>query len=433
MKTTLLTFLCGITLSTTAQNLYFPPNNSNVWDTIHPSTLGWCQENIDSLYQLLDDENTKAFILLKDGKIVLEKYFDNFTKDSTWYWASAGKTLTAFVVGKAQEEGYLSINDSTSNYLGTGWTDLTPAQEGQITIRHHLEMTTGLDDSKNADCTDDTCLTFKAQAGTRWAYHNAPYTLLQDVVGNATGQSMNIYTFQNVLNPIGAQGLFVKLGHNKTFFSKPRSMARFGLLLLTEGNWDGTAVLSDSNYFNAMVNSSQNLNPAYGYLTWLNGKSTYKIPQSQIDFQGSLIPDAPTDMYAGIGANDQLLKVVPSQNLVFIRMGDAPSSASLVPIKLNNDIWKKINQLDCNATSILQNISISPWQIFPNPFDAKVQIEYSENGDFLIEIFDGKEVQILLDKNLKEIDTENWENDIYFLRVFDGNGWSETRKVFKAR
>ena len=55
--------------------------------------------------------------LLKDGKIVLEKYYDNFTMDSLWYWASAGKTVTSFMTGIAQQEGHLNISDTTSQYL----------------------------------------------------------------------------------------------------------------------------------------------------------------------------------------------------------------------------------------------------------------------------------------------------------------------------
>ncbi|HAT63910.1 MAG TPA: serine hydrolase, partial [Flavobacteriaceae bacterium] len=61
-----------------------------------------------------DANDTKAFILLKDGKIVLEQYFDDFTAESNWYWASAGKTLTATMVGIAQQEGFLDITNPTS-------------------------------------------------------------------------------------------------------------------------------------------------------------------------------------------------------------------------------------------------------------------------------------------------------------------------------
>ncbi|MFN5596947.1 MAG: serine hydrolase, partial [Bacteroidota bacterium] len=87
-----------------AQTTYFPPN-TGTWETTSPQSLGWCDANIDSLYNYLNQKNTKAFIILKDGKIVLEKYFGNFTQDSIWYWASAGKTLTAFTVGLAQQDG----------------------------------------------------------------------------------------------------------------------------------------------------------------------------------------------------------------------------------------------------------------------------------------------------------------------------------------
>ena len=111
-----------------AQTTYFPPN-TGTWETTSPQSLGWCDANIDSLYNYLNQKNTKAFIILKDGKIVLEKYFGNFTQDSIWYWASAGKTLTAFTVGLAQQDGLLKLSDASSKYLGTGWSSLSSARE----------------------------------------------------------------------------------------------------------------------------------------------------------------------------------------------------------------------------------------------------------------------------------------------------------------
>jgi hypothetical protein len=69
MSRLLLFFLAVLLpLKNQAQGLYFPPNNSAVWDTMPPSALGWCQTRIDSLYALLDSNDTKAFVLLKDGK-----------------------------------------------------------------------------------------------------------------------------------------------------------------------------------------------------------------------------------------------------------------------------------------------------------------------------------------------------------------------------
>ena len=79
--------LIVLSFGTKAQSLYFPPINGNEWQTLSPASLGWCEERIDSLYDVLEENNTKAFIVLKDGKIILEKYFGTFQQDSVWYWA----------------------------------------------------------------------------------------------------------------------------------------------------------------------------------------------------------------------------------------------------------------------------------------------------------------------------------------------------------
>jgi hypothetical protein len=154
-----------------AQGIYFPPlSGTAFWDTLSPAALGWCTDKIDSLYDYLNQQDTKGFIVLKDGKIVLEKYFGTFTADSLWYWASAGKTITSFLVGKAQEENFLSLSDTTASYLGAGWTNCTPSKENKIKILNQLTMTSGLDDGvPDNHCTIDTCLNYLADAGTRWA------------------------------------------------------------------------------------------------------------------------------------------------------------------------------------------------------------------------------------------------------------------------
>lgn len=110
-------------------------------------SLGWNAELATSLNTYLETEGTQAFIILKDGKIVMESYFGDFTESSLWYWASAGKTLTAFTVGIARAEGKLSLNDQTADYLGVGWTSTPHEKEQKIRIVDQLRMTTGLDEN----------------------------------------------------------------------------------------------------------------------------------------------------------------------------------------------------------------------------------------------------------------------------------------------
>ena len=362
--------------------LYFPPTTGNTWDTISPSSLNWCPDKIQNLYDYLENTNTKSFMILKDGKIVLEKYFGTYTADSLHVWNSASKTLVGFMTGIAQKEGFLSISDTTSDYLGTGWTSLTAAQEEKITIRHQLSMTTGMDDVTNGDCTDPGCLTYLADAGTRWSYHNAPYTLLNTVISNATGQNFNTYISNKIGSNCGINGLFVTFGYNKVFVSKTRPFARFGLLLLAEGVWDGTPILNDPAYFSEMINSSQSINNSYGYLTWLNGKSNYMLPSLQFSFSGSIAPDAPSDLYAAVGKNGQIINVVPSQNLVMVRMGEGDNT-TLVGTQYNDSIWIRMNDLQCTTglteQDFFQGISISP-----NPNNGEVQIHGLENSDKII-------------------------------------------------
>ena len=140
-------------------------------------------------------------------------------------------------------------------------------------------------------------------------------------------------------------GAWLKTGYNNVYYSNARSMARFGLLLLNKGKWNQTAILNDSTYFNTQVNSSQSLNLSYGYLTWLNGKASYMLPSVQLVFNGMLTPNAPADMFAALGKNDQKVYVVPSQKLVVIRMGESAGNAQLALSSFDNELWGKLKPI----------------------------------------------------------------------------------------
>ncbi len=422
-KMRLLTILCLMLFGKHSfAQLYFPPNGSNAWDSISPVTLGWCPSKIDSLYDLLESENTKAFILLKDGKIVLEKYFNGHTPQSSWYWASAGKGLTALMVGIAQEEDFLNINDTVSNYLGYGWTSCSALNEERISIKHQLSMSSGLNDAvADPFCISVSCLQCIALPGTRWAYHNAPYTLLDGVLENATGRNLNVYVAQKLKTPTGMDGLFVSQGFNQVFVSSARSMARFGLLILNRGFWNNQAVLSDSVYFNQMVNTSQSLNEAYGYLWWLNGKNSFRLPETQFLFNGSLMPNAPADMVSAMGKNGQFINVVPSQNLVWIRMGDSPDNA-LVPFAFNNQIWSYINALNCNGVGSPENQINREWSIYPNPVNQRLFISTpNKNIIGTYEIIKAMGICVVQGDFSEFIDVTHLISGVYWLKIVTEN------------
>lgn len=424
MKKAVLLILMGLTCILTtskAQNLYFPPlSNTADWDTIAPAALGWCLNEIDTLYDYLEQQDTKGFIVLKDGKIVLEKYFGTFTKDSLWYWASAGKTITAFLVGKAQEENYLSLTDTTSTHLGGGWTNGTATQEQKIKISHQLTMTTGLDDGvPDNHCTIDTCLNYLADAGTRWAYHNAPYTLLEKVLATATDMPINTYTQTKLKTPTGMTGAWVAVDYDNVFFSRARSMARFGLLVQNNCIWNTDTLLRDTAYINQMTHTSQSLNESYGYLWWLNGKSSYMLPTSQIVFQGSYAPAAPDDMFAGLGKNGQILSISRSLGLVVVRMGNQANSGE-ISTQLCNSIWQKLNAVMCNNSTSLDEMKPTTIAVFPNPAKTALNIVLPSDENTQIEIVNSRGQTIIKTQNKTSVDISNLPDGLYFIKIRQG-------------
>lgn len=416
MKQYIYTLFLFTSLSAYSQNLYFPPSNDTTWERISAEELGWCQDSIISLFDYAEENNSKALIVLKGGKIVIEKYFGTFTQDSVWYWASAGKTLTSFLVGLAQQEGYLNIDEPSNTYLGEGWTNCTPEQENQITIKNQLKMTTGLDDSENLDCTNDTCLNYLTDPNTRWSYHNAPYTLLDGVIENAVGSSLNAFLFSQLSLRTGIYGAYLQLEFNNVFFSTARNFAKFGLLNQNNGVWANDSIMTDQNFFNEMISPSQELNKSYGYLWWLNGQESFMLPQLQTVFNGSMLTNAPADMFAGIGKNGQYVMVSPSEDLVVIRMGAEPEGlAGLVPTVLGNEIWKRISELDCGTVSSkspqLENV-----KVFPNPGNGNIRITGIES-DFNLKVINAAG-QLVIEQ---QVNSSNLDLDlkpgVYFLKL----------------
>lgn len=318
---------------------YFPPNTSDVWETKSPLT-SWDAAKLQEAFDFAGTKNTYGMLILHNGKIVKEQYWNGWDKTNRYPLNSAYKNIVATVTGIAQQEGLLNINDRTSKYLGTGWTTAPLAKENLITIRHQLTMTTGLNENVPDDnCVTPACLTYRADAGTSWYYYNAPYRLVQDVVAAASGKTFFNYSKEKLFDKIGINTAFT---FNYILYCTTREAARFGSFILRKGEWNGTQILTDQNYFNAMTNTSQTYNLSYGYLWWLNGKASTMSPGSSLVFPVSLAPDAPKDMIMALGKDDKKIYVVPSLNIVVVRLGDNAGASVLGPSSFDNELWAKL-------------------------------------------------------------------------------------------
>lgn len=404
---------------TFAQNTpYFPPVSGNSWDTLPPDSLNWCQPKIDSLYTFLDSIDTKSFIVLKDGKIVLEKYFNTYTIDSTFSWYSAAKSFRAVLVGKAQEEGFFDINDTTSNYLGSGWSSLSQAQEDSILIKHQISMTTGLDET-NFLCVVPSCLNYVAPAGSRWAYHNGPYSLTKNILETTTGMTNNAYS--NLLeNQIGMNGFWLSFLGNSSYYSTGRDMARFGLLVSNNCIWNNDTIIKDTAYLNQMLTSSQSLNPAYGYLWWLNGQSHYISPSSPIIIPGSISPDAPSDIYVAAGSYGQFISISNSTGLIMVRQG-LSDTGNYTEFGMHNEIWKKIMKLSCPPLSVTSNNKEQSIKFYPNPANNLLHFDMKNRSKTDITIYDsyGRIILTRTIENQTQLDISYLTPGMYFIKIAD--------------
>ncbi len=315
--------------------LYFP--TAKVWEKVDPAAVGWNADALDQAVDFAMSRKSSDVVILHRGRILSEKYTP-IEKPSLTYRgmihgqdpqgrvvedvASVQKSVASLLVGIAQEKQLLKVSDPVHQHLGVGWSNATTEQESRITIRHLITMSSGLTDR----------LQYADPPGTKWRYNSNAYSLSVTVVAASAKMTPNELTRAWLTKPLGMndsrwierrQAKISPPEANKLgFATTARDLARFGLMVLARGRWNDETVLGDQDYLQAALSPSQKMNPAYGYLWWLNGhKAT--LPGLRRD-RGPLNPAAPDDLVAALGALGRKCYVVPSLDLVVVRLGDSP-------------------------------------------------------------------------------------------------------------
>jgi CubicO group peptidase (beta-lactamase class C family) len=254
------------------------------------------------------------------------------------------------------------------------------------------------------------------------------------VIENASGQNINLYTQQKLKNQTGMTGTWLKIGFDNVYFSRPRAMARFGILIQNKGKWANTTVLGDTGYIRQMVNTSQDLNKSYGYLWWLNGKSSFMIPTLQINFPGPISPSGPSDMYAAIGKNGQILSIAPSSGIVFVRMGNSPD-ADAVSFVLLDQIWQKLNAVICQTTSVkIEKTAKESFWISQHSETEIVFHSNEENQNGSLTILNSLGQMVWAGKLFgpeTQIKTPNLRPGVYYFKITSGKSLNSQRFVIR--
>ncbi|MEL7148418.1 MAG: T9SS type A sorting domain-containing protein, partial [Bacteroidota bacterium] len=181
------------------------------------------------------------------------------------------------------------------------------------------------------------------------------------------------------------------------------------------------AIISDSDYFNAMLSSSQDLNPSYGYLWWLNGQDSHIRPNGPASFNGPIATDAPDDLVLAAGAQGQFIAISPSQNLIMIRQGQSENT-DLAALQIHNEIWELLSEVidgsDCDPLITRTfNDKTEKIKVFPMPASEQFTVKGIESHHLRsleLRTLSGK---WLYSSNTDRIDVSTLPGGIYLLYI----------------
>jgi CubicO group peptidase (beta-lactamase class C family) len=286
---------------------------------------------------------------VQDRKVLLEKnwplpgdaaqFHDNFTHGTSRDGAriedvaSAQKSFIAVLAAIAIDKGLLDIERPVSAYLGAGWSKAEPADEAKITVRHLMEMRSGLKENFTAE----------APAGTKFFYNTPVYATMKPILEKASGRKLDEISRDWLTAPAGMTdttwalrpAAFRDAGNPTGLATTPRDLAILGQLVLDKGVAAGGKRVVSAQQLAALFQRSET-NPAYGRLWWLNGGAWAQRPAGP-RIEGPLIPTAPADLVAALGAQDRKLYIVPSRRLLVVRMGQATPDRAF-----DVEVWRRV-------------------------------------------------------------------------------------------
>jgi CubicO group peptidase (beta-lactamase class C family) len=282
------------------------------------------------LDEFLDDTDTLAFVVAHGDRLVSERYFGGSDRESLQTSFSAAKSFVSTLVGIAIDEGLIgSIEDPVTDYL----PELAARDPDfrKVTLRHLLTMSSGIRYQEGGfpSLGDDTYTYYgvdlrdvalnrtrmEQPPGLAWRYNNYHPLLLGLVLERTTGASVADFMARRLWQPLGAEADATwNLDSERSGFEKMESglnaravdYARFGLLFLHDGEWNGRRIVSEA-WVRAATRADTTTGPAsyfgYGYFWWID-------------------VEHPGRFYA-MGKYGQYIYVAPDADAVVVRLGSS--------------------------------------------------------------------------------------------------------------
>jgi CubicO group peptidase (beta-lactamase class C family) len=273
---------------------------------------------------------TRAVLVVYDGKIVGEQYASGFDKNTVMLGWSMSKSVTSALIGILVKEGKLNINAPAPV---PEWKN---TEKETITIKHLLQQTSGLafeeNYSKPSEVTNmlfkegdmgafTAKLPLKHPPGTVFNYSSGNSNILSRIIRHTVSEkNYAAFPYHALFQKLNMRSILLEPDASGTFigssysYATARDFARFGLLYLNNGVWNGEQILPPNWVQETVQPSEAAAQKQYGYQFWLNGFDETKPNQR-------LFPDVPADMFYASGFGGQNIFIIPSKKLVVVRTG----------------------------------------------------------------------------------------------------------------
>lgn len=329
------------------QGDYWPTTG---WRSCRPEDVDMDSNRLKQVYDYLAREEfkTQGVVITRRGYIIAEAYFGNFQQTSLHHSYSVAKSVTGALIGVAISKGLItSVQQNVSDFYSRWRTEDTPPWKRDMTIRHLLTMTSGLQWNETVyfgpDSASNDAYRMAAQPdfaryvldrpaihqpGTLWNYSSGDSMLLAGIVAAASGITARQFAQQNIFTPLGipsAEWESDPSGQTNGGWGihlNVRDFAKFGYLYLKKGRWENQQLVPEA----WITTSVQRAAPGiihYGYQWWR--------PEGLQGYPGSGIP---ANTYMAIGLYRQYIIVIPDAEIVISRVANDADSQTWSFIQL---------------------------------------------------------------------------------------------------
>ncbi len=311
------------------------------WEYAAPADLGFRPGRLDALAADARRAGSTCLLVARRGKVVGEWDWRGLDADQPREVFSVTKSVTSTLVGIAESDGSLSVDDRAARYVPQ-WRGTDAAR---VRIDNLLRNDSGRHWARDTDYGGLLAARNRSRfavklpqdhrPGRVWAYNNAAIQTLDPVLTAATGSTPADFAASRLFTRLGMAHTRMTTdpsGGTNTFFgvqSTCRDLARFGYLFLRQGRWADGPVVSKSWVRRAVGDSSQPHNAAYGRLWWVNRHGPLLGPlqtdapgQAPPTTVGRLVPGAPPALFAALGLGGQVVLVDPASETVVVRLGE---------------------------------------------------------------------------------------------------------------